>query len=78
MANKWFGRVRWCDEDIAEALEQREIKATEEAVFKVRNRLESHWFTDHMIEAGWDYIFATIYTLNENGELECTSSSCTK
>ena len=59
--NEWFGIVRWCNEDIASALEDKGIKATEENVNKIRKALEnSHWFIDFMIEQGWQYIYETI------------------
>lgn len=57
---EWFGIVRWCEEDLKVALENRGLPATEENIAKLRNRLDDHWFTDHMIEAGWDYIYSCI------------------
>ena len=55
-SEKPFGIVRWYNEDIESALREREAEPTEELTDRIRDRLERHWFTDHMIEAGWDYI----------------------
>ena len=58
--DEWFGQVRWCDEDLVEALDDNGYPATEKNVSKLRRKCDSHWFTDHMIEAGWDYINAQV------------------
>lgn len=52
----WFGKVRWCNEDIKAAMEGRGIDPSQEDIFEIRNKLEHHSFTDHMISAGWDFI----------------------
>lgn len=60
-SGKWFGIVRWCDDDIIDALEDHNIEATPENISSVRAHLENeHWFTDCMIAAGWDYIDSLI------------------
>lgn len=58
--NEWFGQVRWCNEDLEEALDNNGYPVTEKNVSKLRRECDSHWFTDHMIEAGWDYINAQV------------------
>lgn len=64
----WFGIVRWCDADIANALEENGHEVNDENIAKVRNRLNTHWFTDHMIEAGWDYINDVIWKVIEDDD----------
>ena len=56
MKDKWFGQVRWCEEDLMGALEDQGYPATENNIAKLYSLCNSHWFTDHMIEAGWEYI----------------------
>lgn len=57
---EWFGQVRWCEEDIKAALEDRGYPVTENNIAKLSNLCNSHWFTDHMIEAGWEYMYNNI------------------
>lgn len=57
---KWFGVVRWCDEDIADALENCGHDKCIENIAKIRDKCMSHWFQDAMVETGWDYIYAYI------------------
>lgn len=66
----WFGKVRWCDDDIVDALQFKCINPTDEKVSLVRRQLEHHGFQDHQIGSGWDYIYSTIDNLNfdEDGE----------
>ena len=54
--SEWFGQVRWHNDDLASALKDKGISATEKNIVKLRSLLDNHWFTDHMISAGWDYI----------------------
>jgi len=55
--NKWFGMVRWCNDDIAGKLEDMGIEASEENIAAVRKNCENNkYFRDTMIEAGWDMI----------------------
>lgn len=61
--NRKFGVVSWCDDDIIEGLQARHKAVTEEHIAAVRSELEKHWFTDAMIEAGWQYMYATISDL---------------
>lgn len=63
--DKWFGQVRWHNDDLASALEDKGIAATEENIAKLRSRLDNHWFTDHMVAAGWDYIHNCIKNLEK-------------
>lgn len=57
---EWFGIVRWCDEDIANELELLSYPRTPEAVSIVKADLVNHWFTDHCIGAGFEYIDSII------------------
>ena len=57
---EWFGVVRWCDEDIAAELELLNYPDTPEAVAIVKKGLDSHWFTDHMISSGFEYMDSII------------------
>lgn len=57
---KYFGVVRWCSEDIKNALEVKSIPVTPENVGKLLDAVNTHHFTDHMISAGWDYIYEMI------------------
>ena len=57
---EWFGQVRWCEDDLKEALRVQGYAITENNMSKLRQLCESHWFTDHMIEAGWEYMYSHI------------------
>ena len=57
---EWFGKVRWCEEDLKEALRTQGYPVTENNVAKLYDRCSKHWFTDHMIEAGWEYMYCCI------------------
>lgn len=52
----WFGKVRWCEEDLESALKKKGYPITDNNVSKLRSMCEHHFFTDCMIERGWDYI----------------------
>lgn len=54
---EWFGQVRWCEEDLKTALEAQGYPVTENNISKLYDICSSHWFTDHMIEAGWEYMY---------------------
>lgn len=58
--DEWFGVVRWCDNDIKNALETQGIAVTENNVDKLKNLCLHHSFTDEMIERGWGYIYDEI------------------
>lgn len=64
--SEFFGIVRWCDEDIENALEVQGFEPTQENIDVIRNLLNHHSFTDMMIETGWEYIYNTI----NNHEIE--------
>lgn len=57
---EWFGKVRWCEEDLANALEVQGYPVTENNIAKLRAMCEHHFFTDCMIEAGWEYMYSNI------------------
>ena len=58
--NEWFGQVRWCEDDLKVALEDRGYPVTEENIAKLYNICQSHWFTDCMIAAGWQFMYDQI------------------
>ena len=58
--DEWFGTVRWCDADLANALEVKEFDPTNANIGLLRNALEHHVFTDMMIERGWEVIYQMI------------------
>lgn len=57
---EWFGIVRWCDEDLKNALEVQGITATESNIEKLHNMCSHHSFTDMMIERGWEIMYDMI------------------
>ena len=57
---EWFGEVKWSREDLENALEVQGYPVTENNVKKLYNMVNNHWFTDYMIEAGWDYMYGYI------------------
>ena len=57
---KWFGQVRWCEEDLRNALEDQGYPVTKNNVVKLRSICEHHFFTDCMIERGWEFINESI------------------
>lgn len=57
---EWFGVVRWCEEDLKIALEREGYPVTENNIAKLRSICEQHFFTDFMIEQGWEYIYNSI------------------
>ena len=67
--DEWFGIVRWCDEDLYNALKESGVDATEENVCRLRHLLGHHSFTDAMIERGWDVIYQTISEFFDRGDV---------
>lgn len=59
--SRYFGAVRWCVEDVENALEVCEVKATDEAIKAVVQFCKSEHFTERMIERGWDEMYDFIY-----------------
>lgn len=55
--NEWFGKVRWCEADLINALEVQGYPATENNIAKLHSLCEKHYFEDTMIEAGWEYMY---------------------
>jgi hypothetical protein len=68
-AAEWFGVVRWCDEDIEIILSDQGFIVTPEAVRMIREDCSTHWFTDGMIEAGFELISCHIRNRENRGEL---------
>lgn len=67
---EYFGKVRWCDEDLTNALEEHGIPATERNINMLREQCERHDFTDFMVSAGWDFINSAIGTLDRESKFE--------
>lgn len=63
--NNYFGVVRWCAEDIADAIETQGFKLTEENINKVMAEFSETALQATMIQAGWDYLYNIV-----NQELE--------
>ena len=57
---EWFGVVRWCEADLKSALEDQGYPVTENNIAKLYEEVSTHWFTDHMISAGWEYMYDQI------------------
>lgn len=64
---EWFGEVRWSKDDLADALEVKGYPVTEENVNKLLDMVDDHWFTDYMIQAGWEYIYEQINNIDLEG-----------
>lgn len=58
--DEWFGMIRWHEDDLKEALEYQLHPATENNIAKLRSICNSHWFTDHLIQSGWEYMYSHI------------------
>lgn len=71
MEDKYFGIVRWCDDDIAALLFAKGIDETEDNICAVRVACENnHHFTDAMIEAGWETLeYMVDEVFDENGNI---------
>lgn len=54
---RWFGEVKWNKEDLANALEVQGCPVTENNIEKLYGFINNHWFTDYMIEMGWQYMY---------------------
>ena len=52
----YFGIVRWCEQDLCDALRQHGIPLTKENISALLKSVDTHWFKDTMIDAGWNYI----------------------
>lgn len=57
-----FGEVKWYKDDLANALECCNYPVTENNIEKLYNLCNSHWFTDYMIEMGFEYMYNNIGT----------------
>ena len=58
--NEWFGQVRWCEEDLINALEVQNYPVTENNIAKLRAACEGRGFTEFMVQAGWEFMYNTI------------------
>lgn len=68
--SEYFGEVRWCDDDVRNALECCNAKTTYEAVRAVREFCRSSTFTDRIVERGWDEIYGFIESNRHKWEEE--------
>ena len=57
MAEEYFGMVRWNEDDLRNALEENDVRPTDERVAQLRKLCESSSFEEAMIGAGWDIIY---------------------
>lgn len=57
---EWFGQVRWCEDDLKNALEVQGYAVTENNIAKLYGLCQHHSFTDCMIEAGWEHMYNNI------------------
>ena len=63
---EYFGKIRWCKNDIADALDMRNYPMTKNNIDIIYDALtNNHSFVDHMIESGWDYIYSQIDNTTE-------------
>lgn len=60
MNNERFGEVSWNKCDLIEALNRYNIPATDKNVERLYKLIYEDWLVDHMVEAGWDYIYGVI------------------
>lgn len=68
MAKEYFGEVRWCEDDLRNALEVNDVEPTDELVGQLRKLCEHHSFEDAIVSAGWEIIYGYI----NNGQLNTT------
>ena len=59
---EYFGEVKWHREDLENALEVQGYPVTENNIRKLYAICDTHWFTDYMIEMGWNYMYDHIGT----------------
>lgn len=69
-----FGKVTWIPEDLENALEVQDVKATPENVQKLLEYFDhvknAERFEEAMIEAGWNFIYSVINEMYDKGEFE--------
>ncbi len=66
--HEYFGEVRWCDEDVRNALDCCNAEITDSAVEAVREFCQSSHFTERMIERGWDEMYSFIESHRQEWE----------
>jgi len=54
--NQVWGRAAWCDEDIEQALKERNIEPTPELIGAIANTWYCRHIADSMVERGWENI----------------------
>lgn len=60
MSDERFGEVYWTKNDLIDAFERYDIPATGENVERLYKLIHEDWLIDHMVEAGWNYIYGII------------------
>ena len=71
MAEEYFGMVRWNEDDLRNALEENDVRPTDERVAQLRKLCEHTDFEDAIVCAGWDIIYSYI----NNGRINTTRFS---
>ena len=71
MAEEYFGMVRWNEDDLRNALEENDVRPTDERVAQLRKLCESSSFEEAMIGAGGDIIYGYV----NNGRINTTRFS---
>lgn len=71
MAEEYFGMVRWNEDDLRNALEENDVRPTDELVAQLRKLCEHTDFEDAIVCAGWDIIYSYI----NNGRINTTRFS---
>jgi len=54
--DEWYAVTRWCDEDIAINLRGMGFADTPENIKRIRDDVDTHWFTDLLVERGLDAV----------------------
>lgn len=57
---EWFGEVKWHKDDLENVLEYCDYPVTENNIKKLYEICNSHWFTDYIIEMGFQYMYDNI------------------
>lgn len=57
----YFGVIKWCNDDIWDAFAYHCYDFTGEDIDDVRAVLEGDAFREHMIAAGWDFIYEVVH-----------------
>lgn len=64
--DEWYAITRWCDEDIAINLRDMGFADTPENIALIRDHVDTHWFTDLLVERGLESMTDSINWNSEN------------